>query len=70
MSVAARAKLQPQTTGADNSIKLLDPTTEGSLVAYYQLNKFLQSFIDHVSELCLFLVWMLSFFLVFVRQNS
>jgi len=70
MSVAARAKLQPQTTGAHNSINMLDPTTERSLVAYYQLNKFLQSFIDHVSELCLFLVWMLSFFLVFVRQNS
>ena len=39
---------QPQTAGQESSVKL-DPATHHSLLAYATLNKFLQSYIDHVS---------------------
>jgi len=54
LNAAARARPQPQAAGSgDNSVKLLDRTTELSLVAYTSLNKFLQRYIDHVSFICM-----------------
>jgi len=44
-----RAKSQPpQTAGQDTSVNL-DAATHRSLLAYATLNKFLQTYIDHVS---------------------
>jgi len=53
VSAAARAKTLPPMTGVDSSVKMLDPATERSLLAYMTLNKLLQNFIDHVSYVCL-----------------